>query len=116
VDPRNADSLAAQWTALHGLDLIADRLTRHLPGATRSVWERAPGEPVVESWTIDTLAHGFPVASELNRELAERDSAVGPWLGFGSLGFPFAGSQGPRFVQAVGIDAVAAIAAFWGLL
>ncbi|MBV9756979.1 MAG: PHB depolymerase family esterase [Alphaproteobacteria bacterium] len=116
VDPRNAESLAAQWTALHGLDLVADRLTRHLPGATRSVWEREPGEPVVESWTVDTLAHGFPVASELIPEAIAEDGGVGPWLGFGALGFPFAGTQGPRFVQAVGIDAVAAIAEFWGLV
>jgi poly(hydroxyalkanoate) depolymerase family esterase len=115
VDPRNADNLVAQWTALHGFDPVTHRLTRHLPGARRSVWEREPGEPAVEAWTIDAMAHGFPIADEASRDLADAESATSSWLGFGGVGFPFAGSPGPRWVQAVGIDAVAAIAEFWGL-
>lgn len=116
VDPRNADNLVAQWIALHGLDAVTDRLTRHLPGARRSVWEREPGNPLVESWTVEALAHGFPTARAENRELVDADSAAAPWLGLGGLGFPLAGIQGTGWVQPVAIDAVAAIGDFWGVV
>jgi poly(hydroxyalkanoate) depolymerase family esterase len=115
VDPRNADNLVAQWTVAHGLDPVTDQVTRHLPGARRSVWEREPGKPLVEAWSVDALAHGFPIAREPNREPLDAEGTAMPWLGFGGFGLPLAGSQVPRWVQPVGIDAVAAIAGFWGI-
>ena len=117
VDPRNADHLIAQWTALHGLDPVSDQICQHLPGARRSIWEREPGNPLVESWTIEALAHGFPVDRDEDQQLVDAEPAYAGWLGFGGIGFPLAGSPGSasRWVQAVGIDAVAAIAGFWGL-
>jgi poly(hydroxyalkanoate) depolymerase family esterase len=82
VDPANAANLEAQWVALHGL-ADAPRLdVSPRPGLRRRLWGDA-----VEAWTIDGMAHGFPVAH----------AAAEP------------------FVLEAGIDATAEIARFWGL-
>ncbi len=83
VDPANAANLQAQWVALHGLGEVPTQDLAPRPGLRRRVWQDA-----VEVWTIDGMAHGFPVAH------AAREA----------------------FVLDAGIDATAEIARFWGLL
>ena len=83
VDPANADNLEAQWVALHGLGGAPTRDLSPRPGLRRRVWRDA-----VEVWTIDGMAHGFPVAQ----------------------------ASAEAFVLDAGVDATAEIASFWGLL
>jgi len=118
VDPRNSENLVAQWTALHGIKAAAARESSIAPGARRRVWG-APDRPVVESWVIETLAHGFPLGRGRAPELAPHagadvQSLLSQWNGIASLGqaWPLAGSQGSRWVQEVGIDAAEAITRF----
>ncbi len=82
VDPANAANLAAQWVALHGLDGTPTQELSPRPGLRRRVWRDA-----VELWTVEGMAHGFPVAH----------------------------ASAEPFVLDVGIDAAAGIARFWGL-
>ncbi|MEL6644844.1 MAG: PHB depolymerase family esterase [Pseudomonadota bacterium] len=60
VDPDNLRELTEQWTAVHGIDLIADE--EHSVGdATRRVYFDAEGMPKVEAWDVGTLGHAVPV-------------------------------------------------------
>ncbi|MBV9786072.1 MAG: PHB depolymerase family esterase [Acidisphaera sp.] len=88
VDPGNAENLVAQWTALHGLPASAYHNSAE-PGAHRRSWGDSDN-PAVECWSIEGLAHGFPIAGE-------------------------SGGHPSTWVQDVGVDAPAAIARFWGL-
>jgi poly(hydroxyalkanoate) depolymerase family esterase len=83
VDPANAESLRAQWVTLHGEASAPTQTLSPRPGLRRRVWRDA-----VEAWTIDGMAHGFPVAQ----------------------------ASSEPFVLDVGIDATAEIARFWRLL
>ena len=83
VDPANAVNLEAQWVALHGLGSAPTQDLAPRPGLRRRVWRDA-----VELWTIDGMAHGYPVA--------------------------YASAE--PFVLSAGIDATGEIARFWGLL
>lgn len=119
VDPRNADNLVAQWTALHDLDVAAGAVSTAAPGAKRSVWG-SPHQAAVESWTVESLEHGFPIERASAQGLVpgmglDAEGFMAPWAAIGafSQGFPFAGGQGTRWVYAVGVDAVQAIARFW---
>jgi poly(hydroxyalkanoate) depolymerase family esterase len=62
VDPRNAEALAAQWTALQGFDESAAVVTEPRPGIKRRVWS-TPRRAAVEFWTIADMGHGFPIDS-----------------------------------------------------
>jgi len=83
VDPVNAENLAAQWGALHGQGGAPTQDLAPHPGLRRRAWGDA-----VESWSIEGMAHGFPM--------------------------PHASAE--PFVLDAGIDATAAIARFWRLL
>jgi poly(hydroxyalkanoate) depolymerase family esterase len=87
VAASNAKKLVAQWTALHGLSEVPDADSGAGGAARRRVWH-ARDAAAVESWTIEGMAHGFPVDG---------------------------GPVSDRFVLPVGIDATTAIARFWGL-
>ena len=90
VDPDNAELLAAQWSALHGLAAIPASDAAPLPGARRRCWGTAK-KPAVELWTLAEMGHGFPVAA------GEAGEGPGPW------------------VLSAGVSAVQAIADFWQL-
>jgi poly(hydroxyalkanoate) depolymerase family esterase len=62
VDPRNAEALAAQWTALQGFEDAAGVETEPKPGIKRRVWS-TPRRAAVEFWTIADMGHGFPIDS-----------------------------------------------------
>ena len=83
VDPANALNLEAQWAALHGLGSAPTQDISPRPGLRCRVWR-----DVMDVWTIDGMAHGFPVAR----------------------------ASSEPYVLDVGIDGVAEIAQFWGVL
>lgn len=87
VAPENAALLAEQWLALLELG-PQDRTERRMPGARQVVWSRAQ-QAMLEVWTLDRMAHGYPAGSH-----------------------PAARSQ---FVLPSPVDATAAIARFFGL-
>lgn len=91
VDPHNADLLAAQWSAVHGLGgaPTLDAIPR--PGARRRVWS-TPKRAMVEYWTLADMGHGFPVDS----------------------GAPGHGLEGFGVLNA-GLPAARLIAGFWGI-
>jgi poly(hydroxyalkanoate) depolymerase family esterase len=82
VDPANVLNLEAQWVTLHGLGDAPTQDLSPRQGVRRRVWRNA-----VEVWTIDGMAHGFPVAQ----------------------------ASSEPFVLEAGIDAKAEIARFWRL-
>lgn len=90
VDPANAELLADQWSGVHGLDAEPATDTAPAPGIRRRAW-RNRAQDVVEAWTIEGLAHGFPVAPALD-----------------------GGRAGPSVVD-IGVPAALHIAHFWGL-
>jgi poly(hydroxyalkanoate) depolymerase family esterase len=87
VDPGNADLLARQWCALHGIGVAEPAVAVGLV-ARHVTWRDATG-PAVEAWTIPAMAHGYPTVG---------------------VGMPVVG------VLPVGLSATDRIAAFWGLL
>lgn len=91
VDPENAEVLAAQWSGLHGFDVEPSSDMTMTLGVRRRSWGR-PRRPAVELWTIENMAHGFPIDA-------------------GSAG---GGRAGPWILDA-GIPAARRIAAFWGI-
>ncbi len=56
----NLEELVEQWTNVHGLDAVPES-TSTLGAATRRE-HRSGSETRVESWTIDKMEHGTPVA------------------------------------------------------
>jgi poly(hydroxyalkanoate) depolymerase family esterase len=91
VHPGNAETLAAQWSELHGWDAKPSTLDDIGPGIRRQAWGRA-ARPAVELWTLDEIGHGFPVDPRL-----AGGGRVGPW------------------VVDAGLSAAQRMAAFWGL-
>ena len=60
VKPMNADSLIAQWSDVHGVDIAP--IEDIVDGYPRKVWRR-DGIDVIESYTITGMAHGTPLAT-----------------------------------------------------
>jgi poly(hydroxyalkanoate) depolymerase family esterase len=53
-----------QWTDVHGLDQVPE-VTEQVGGYPHLVYEDRAGRPVVETWTITGMDHGFPVTGHL---------------------------------------------------
>jgi poly(hydroxyalkanoate) depolymerase family esterase len=87
VAPGNADLLITQWRTLHGLPEMPVSDVRQAGARQRSWGDMVT--PAVESWTLPTLAHGYPIAD-----------------GFG---------RASNFVLEASVCATDRIAAFWGL-
>jgi poly(hydroxyalkanoate) depolymerase family esterase len=94
VKPSNADELVKQWTAVHGLPLRPTREERGT-GFARRVWQDRDGRDLVESYTVNGMAHGTPLATGTE---ADRCGRAGP------------------FLLDVGISSSYRIAKFWGLV
>jgi poly(hydroxyalkanoate) depolymerase family esterase len=60
VAPGNADAIALQWAALHGLEPKPDREDR-VAGYPRRVWLGKDGAPLIEQYAITGMAHGIPL-------------------------------------------------------
>lgn len=75
VQPGNADDLAQQWSALHGLSSAPHRVEA-LPFGTRSIWRSANGETVLELNIVRGLGHGTP----LSTKAADDVGKVAPYM------------------------------------
>jgi poly(3-hydroxybutyrate) depolymerase len=93
VDPSNAGHIVAQWQALHGVDTQLPASER-IDGSLRRRWRDADGRAVIESWTIDAMGHGTPLATR---------------------GADACGKAGPFMLEA-GISSTRHIARSWALL
>jgi feruloyl esterase len=76
VKASNADELVKQWTDVHGLPIRPDRTDRIL-GHQRDVWLGPDGSEVIESITIEGMAHGLPLAIAGE---AEPHGKAGPFM------------------------------------
>ncbi len=63
VAPDNADHLAQQWCALHGLTHSAD-MEEIRDGVLHRQWTGASGT-AVELWSLPLLGHGYPVGTRV---------------------------------------------------
>jgi poly(hydroxyalkanoate) depolymerase family esterase len=88
----NADSIALQWTHLHGLDPRPDRSDR-VEGHPRKAWLDSKGETLVEQYTIIGMDHGIPLDGSGEDALGE---------------------AGAHMLD-VGLNSTARIAAFFGI-
>jgi poly(hydroxyalkanoate) depolymerase family esterase len=93
VKPCNAENIARQWADVHGLS-TAPSLEESIGRHTRRVWCAADGEPIIESFTVEGMGHGVPLASTMGAQ---------------SCGVP-----GAFFLEA-GISSTEHIARMWGL-
>lgn len=60
VAPGNADALLAQWTGLHGLGAVPDRVEM-VDGHPRRIWLGRDGEELIEHFEVTGMAHGTPL-------------------------------------------------------
>lgn len=91
VRPRNADQIVTQWNGVHGLSEPAR--TEHINGHTHKVWVDAKGREIIETYSIQRMGHGVPLATH-------SDAPVG--------------KAGPYMLEA-GISSTVRIAHSWGL-
>jgi poly(3-hydroxybutyrate) depolymerase len=92
VAPGNAEQLASQFLALHGIEGAGAEVPAG-QGTGGRLWRdpagvAGPGGITVELRTVAGMGHGYPIA---------------------------AGTPSDRFVLPVGVDATEALARFWGL-
>lgn len=92
VAPANAQTLARQWTMLHGIGERAHEVTT-LGRRTRSVWRASDGEVAVELNLLEGVGHGVPLSASGDDPLGE----VAP------------------FMLEAGVSSSLEIASFWGL-
>jgi poly(hydroxyalkanoate) depolymerase family esterase len=60
VAPSNADAIALQWAALHGLEPKPDRVDE-VETYPRRAWLGPEGEPLIEQYSVTGMAHGVPL-------------------------------------------------------
>jgi poly(hydroxyalkanoate) depolymerase family esterase len=60
VRPNNVTELADQWTQVHGLDAVSDRMSV-VEGATRNEHVSQSGEVRVETWIVPNMTHGTAI-------------------------------------------------------
>ena len=92
VNTGNANRIAGQWAAAHGLSATPDE-TNMLFGRTHAVWRDAAGEPAMKLHLLTAMGHGSPLAT----------------LGADGLG------QAAPFMLETGVSSTLEIARFWGI-
>lgn len=95
VHPANLDELVAQWTNVHGIDIVPETVET-IAGAERRVFADTSAVPRVEAWRISDYPHAWPVDAE-----AEPVPC---------------GSPVPPNIEDADLCAVQRIARFWGLV
>jgi poly(hydroxyalkanoate) depolymerase family esterase len=60
VAPANAEALVRQWTGLHGLRPVPDRVEQ-VDGHRRRVWLGREGQELIEQFEVAGMAHGTPL-------------------------------------------------------
>jgi poly(hydroxyalkanoate) depolymerase family esterase len=93
VKPSNSDAIIRQWINVHGI-ADAPAYQESIGSHTRRVWSDAKGNPLIEAFSINGMAHGVPLATTTGGE------------GCGAAG---------AFFLDVGISSTHHIARFWGL-
>jgi poly(hydroxyalkanoate) depolymerase family esterase len=93
VHQQDQIALMQQWTAVHGIDQVADA-EQIEGGHLRKVYRNDAGEALVETWLVSGLAHGVP---------------VDPGEGAGKCG------RAAPFVLTAGICASERIVQFWAI-
>jgi poly(hydroxyalkanoate) depolymerase family esterase len=93
VDFSNAEAVADQWRAVHGV-AQAPSVTDEVDGYPRRAWRNAEGREVIELYAITGMGHGTPLATR------------------GAHGV---GASGPFMIEA-GISSTLHSAGSWGLL
>ena len=93
VDVSNMEAIVGQWAGLHGVK-ATDYVSEREQGCLRKVWHGADGRELIESYTIDGMGHGTPLATG------------GP-DGYGMVG---------PYMLETGISSTLRIATFWGLV
>lgn len=94
VRPHNAEEIAKQWAAAHGLPAQPSE-RQSLPGRTRAVWRKAGSDEVlIESNLIRGFGHGTPLSTG---------------------GTEGVGTAAPYMLEA-GVSSSLEIARFWGLV
>ncbi|MFI0848948.1 alpha/beta hydrolase family esterase [Mesorhizobium sp. IMUNJ 23232] len=88
VASANAESIAAQWRAVHKLDKVPTHSTNER-GRSRQIWADGAGEAKIEINMIAGMGHGTPIGNGL-------------------------GTAGPYMLD-VGISSTREMAGFWGL-
>src|SRR5262249_11508803 len=92
VQPSNGEDIIRQWTNVHGLAEYPS-YQKPVGGHARRIWSDANGEPLIEAFSISSMAHGIPLAS---------------------AGGESCGAAGAFFLD-VGISSTHHIARFWRL-
>jgi len=92
VNPSNAEQIILQWTDVHQLPEMPDRV-ENIDRFARRVWLSPAGQTSIESYTVLGLGHGTPLAAG------------------GADGY---GTAGPFLIE-TGISSSALLAASWGL-
>jgi poly(hydroxyalkanoate) depolymerase family esterase len=67
VRPRNAEQIATQWSGMHALGEALR--TETINGHTHKVWLDARGREAVETWSIQGMGHGVPLATSGNESI-----------------------------------------------
>jgi len=95
VHPEMQHELLEQWTSLHGIDTVAESSEKLGPGmkATRKGFQNEQGAVLVETFRIEGMGHGLPIADKPSSDC---------------------GTESEYIIEA-GICAVRHIGRFWGL-
>lgn len=93
VVPSNMEATLRQWAGLHGVRM-QDHMSENGQGYVRRVWHAADGEELIESYTVQGMGHGTPLAVD------------------GPEGY---GKAGPYMLE-TGISSTVRLATFWGLV
>jgi len=81
VHPQNRRELIDQWTAVHGIDPIADQ-TMQVGTAERQVFWLTDGDVRVEAWRLPQLDHAVPIDPAAEPEAC---GVVGPYMADAAL-------------------------------
>ena len=73
VDPDNLRELTEQWTAVQGIDAVADE-QEMIGSAIREVYRDKAGNERVETWSIEGFAHAIPIDADGDPEVCGLES------------------------------------------
>ncbi len=74
VDPDNLRELTEQWTAVQGIDAVADE-QETVGSAIREVYRDEAGNARVETWSIEGFAHAIPIDADGDPEVCGLETA-----------------------------------------
>jgi poly(3-hydroxybutyrate) depolymerase len=75
VDPDNLRELTEQWTAIQGIDAVADA-EQTVGSAVREVYRDEAGNPRVETWSIENFGHAIPIDADGDPDVCGLETEV----------------------------------------